>query len=160
MATRGFSAWCERCATRVTIATEETADEARNVDAHTPGVDMEANMPCPSCEGKLHDLDKLMAYEEVPRSGWKRGDEPRVHAEWRASVAKGHLVPLPGPAAEGATLASLLKDARDAERDAVVAWLNDLSLSADFSSAVSVARAAKAVCAKGIAANAHRKGGR
>ena len=88
--TRGFSAWCERCATRVSIATEETADEARNVDAHTPGLDMAANMPCPSCEGKLHDLDTLVAHGEVvPITGWMIETEARVHAAWRASVARG-----------------------------------------------------------------------
>ncbi len=86
MTTRYFFLWCSHCSTRITITTEETHDAARGVYADTPGWDTD-NEPCPCCEsGKLRDFDSLVAFGELPRGGWKPGEEPAIHAAWRASL--------------------------------------------------------------------------
>lgn len=84
--TRHFAAWCERCATRVSLATEETEDVSRNVDALTPGADLQSFLPCPACEGQLRDLDDLTARREVPGI-WPAMDEADVHRQWRERLA-------------------------------------------------------------------------
>ncbi len=88
MSTGYYAVWCEKCATRLQLATEETEDESRGVDALTPGLDMQASTPCPVCGGKLLDVDELVAFDELPFRGWKEEDEPELHAKLRARRAE------------------------------------------------------------------------
>lgn len=88
MTTRHFGAWCERCSTRLYLQTEERREDAsRNVDADTPGLDMEMNTRCPVCQGELHCLDFLVAGGCVPHP-WKSEDEPRLQKEFQIEYKK------------------------------------------------------------------------
>ena len=93
---RYFYFWCERCPTRITIETEVPAaspgDELEytfadfvglaQVRAPTPTDDgTEGATLCPACGGVLHDMDELVARDEVPVPF---SCSAEAHATWRA----------------------------------------------------------------------------
>lgn len=85
--TRYFYFWCERCPTRITIATEVPASAPDGEPEYNGGSYVAVASTCdvadlcPACAGQLHDLDTLVAHNEVKLTITDAREE---HAAWRA----------------------------------------------------------------------------